>query len=74
MAVSVCYVRPHKDITACATVTNNTNTNYSFKRTLYNYDKLDAAKLCNMSRIDWADAMQNESIDDCAEHFNTIIF
>ena len=57
----------------CATVINNINTNYSFKRTLYNYDKLDATKLCNMlSRIDWADVMQNESIDDCAEHFNTI--
>ncbi len=59
----------------CATVINNTNTNYSFKRTLYNYDKLDAIKFCNMlSRIDWADAMQNGSIDDCAEHFNTIFF
>ena len=59
----------------CATVINNINTNYSFKRTLYNYDKLDATKLCNMlSRIDWADVMQNESIDDCAEHFNTIFF
>ena len=44
---------------------NNTNTNYSFKRTLYNYDKLDATKFCNMlSRIDLADAMQNGSIDD----------
>ena len=59
----------------CATVINNTNTNYSFKRTLYNYDKLDSTKFCNMlSRIDWADAMQNGSIDDCAEHFNTIFF
>ena len=54
---------------------NNTNTNYSFKRTLYSYDKLDSTKFCNMlSRIDWADAMQNGSIDDCAEHFNTIFF
>ena len=58
----------------CATVINNTNTNYSFKSALYNYDKLDATKLCNMSRIDWADVMQNGSIDDCAEHFNTIFF
>ena len=59
----------------CATVISNTNTNYSFKRTLYNYDKLDATKFCNMlSRIDSADAMQNGSIDDCAEHFNTIFF
>ena len=59
----------------CATVINNTNTNYSFKRTLYNYDKLDATKFCNMlSRRDWADAMQNGPIDDCAEHFNTIFF
>ena len=33
----------------------------------------DATKLCNMlSRIDRADAMQNGSIDDCAEHFNAI--
>ena len=54
---------------------NNTNTNYSFKRILHNYDKLDATKFCNMlSRIDWADAIQNRSIDDCAEHLNTIIF
>ncbi|MCB4773548.1 MAG: hypothetical protein LGB05_08015, partial [Sulfurovum sp.] len=38
-------------------------------------DKLDAIKFCNMlSCIDWADAMQNGSIDDCAEHFNTIFF
>ena len=36
---------------------------------------LDSTKFCNMlSRIDWADAMQNGSIDDCAEHFNTIFF
>ena len=27
-----------------------------------------------LSRIDWADAMQNGSIDNCAEHFNTIFF
>ena len=27
-----------------------------------------------LSRIDWADAMQNRSIDDCAEHFNIIFF
>ena len=27
-----------------------------------------------LSRIDWADAIQNRSIDDCAEHLNTIIF
>ena len=59
----------------CATVISNTSTNYSFKRTLYNYDKLDATKFCNMlSRIGWADAMQNGSIDDCAEHFNIIFF
>jgi len=59
----------------CATVINNINTNYSFKRTLYNYEKLDSTKFCNMlSRIDWADAMQNGSIDDRAEHFNTIFF
>ena len=33
----------------------------------------DATKLCNMlSRIDWADAIQNGSIDDCADHFNAI--
>ena len=25
-----------------------------------------------LSRIDWADAMQNGSVDDCAEHFNAI--
>ena len=58
----------------CATVINNTNTNYSFKRTLYNYDKLDATKFCNMlSRIDWADAMQMDPLTT-AEHFNTIFF
>ena len=35
----------------------------------------DATKLCNMlSRIDRADAMQNGSIDDCAEHINAIFF
>ena len=27
-----------------------------------------------LSRIDWADAMQNGSIVDCAEHFSTIFF
>ena len=27
-----------------------------------------------LSRIDWDDAMQNKSIDDCAEHFNTLFF
>jgi len=27
-----------------------------------------------LSRIDWADAMQNGFIDDCAEHLNTIFF
>jgi len=27
-----------------------------------------------LSRIDWADAIQNESIDGCAEHFNTTFF
>ena len=27
-----------------------------------------------LSRKDWADAMQNGSSDDCAEHFNTIFF
>ena len=27
-----------------------------------------------LSRIDWADAMQKGSIDDCAEHFDTIFF
>ena len=59
----------------CATVINNINTNYSFKRTLYNYDKLDATKLCNMlSRIDSAGVIQNESTDGCAEHFITIFF
>ena len=59
----------------CATVINNINTNHSFKRTLYNYDKLDSTKFWNMlSRIDWADSMQNGSIDDCAEHFNTTYF
>ena len=59
----------------CATVISNTNNNYSLKRTLYNYDKLDSTKFCNMlSRIDGADAMQNKSIDDCAEQFNTIFF
>ena len=26
-----------------------------------------------LSRIDWADAMQNGSIDYCAEHFNIIV-
>ena len=30
------------------TVINNTDTNYCFKRTIYNYDKLDASKLCNI--------------------------
>ena len=55
----------------CAIVINNTSTNYSFKRTLYNYDKSDATKFCNMlSRVD----LQNGSIDNCAEHFNTIFF
>ena len=29
-------------------VINNTDTDYCFKRTIYNYDKLDANKLCNI--------------------------
>ena len=27
-----------------------------------------------LSRIGWADAIQNKSIDDCAEHSNTLFF
>ena len=49
-------------------------TNSSFKRTIYNYDKLDIEKFKDMlTNVDWHEIIFNGGLDEAAETFTSIL-
>ena len=57
----------------CAFLQNNITKNVSFKRTIYNYNKLNSEKFCNLlSSIDWLNFTTGWTIDECTDLFTEI--
>ena len=58
----------------CAFLQNNITKNLSlFKRTMYNYNKLNSEKFCNLlSSIDWLNFTTGWTIDECTDLFTEI--
>jgi len=59
----------------CVTIISTTNTNYSYKRTLYSYDKLNQGHFNELlSQTDWTDIVSNNPINESVEKFTKFFF
>ena len=57
-----------------ARIKNEVPKNQSFKRIIYNYNKLDIEKFCNLlNLIDWAEIINDRTIDESAELFSRVL-
>ena len=57
----------------CAFLQNSITKNVSFKRTIYNYNKLNSEKFSNsLSSIDWLNVTTGRTIDECTDLFTEI--
>lgn len=58
----------------CAIVKNSVVKSKAFRRTIFNYRKLDAEKFRNLlSEVDWDDIIYNKTVDESAEIFSEIL-
>jgi hypothetical protein len=59
---------------ACAHIRNTVIKNKPFKRTIYNYNKLDINKFCTLlSDVNWDNLVENGAIDDVVNNFTDLV-
>ena len=58
----------------CATIVNPIKTNHTFKRTVYQYEKLNDDLFCSLlSEVAWEEILSIQSIEKCAINFTNIL-
>ena len=59
----------------CAYIRNTAIKNKPFKRIIYNYNKLDSNKFCNLlTNVNWRNIIENDTIDLSAANFTDTFF
>ena len=57
----------------CASLYNSVRKNRKYKRTIYNYNKLNVTQLnAPLQRTDWEDPLSKDDVDECIESFTEL--